>query len=218
MIAIFSMIMAAASGIFVHFLLQKREQEKSRLKWLSHFSASEKRNFVFLWLFPGCLVLWVHNYFEKKERFLKMRRDLPLVMDLLAISVAAGMEMMQAIQKIAAVFPKEGIVEEFNRMLHELRLGKTRKEALLSLKTRAPLPEIKTLVSFLVQAIRLGTSLGPVLVASADQMRTGRFLDAEKMGIKAAQKILFPMIFCIFPSVFLTLFAPLTIRFFKGEL
>ncbi|MDP2600318.1 MAG: type II secretion system F family protein [Deltaproteobacteria bacterium] len=159
--------------------------------------------YPFLWLLQA-----------KKERFANIRRDLPTVMDLLAVSVSAGLDMMQALERIVAKLPKRGLVEEIDQMLHELKLGKTRKEVLISLKERVPLPEMKTLISFLVQAIMLGTSMGPVLIAGADQMRHQRFLDAEKLGIQASQKILFPLIFCILPAVFLTIFSPLVIRYY----
>jgi len=68
-----------------------------------------------------------------------------------------------------------------------------------------------------VQAIQLGTSMAPILVEAARQMRDRRFMEVEKAGIIASQKILFPLIFCILPAVFLTIFAPLLIRWMTGD-
>ena len=172
---------------------------------------------AFWGLFAGGAYPFIWVWEARRERFSTIRRDLPMVMDLLAVSVSAGLEMMQALERIAKVLPRRGLIEEIHEMLQELKVGKTRKEALLSLKERVPLPEMKTLISFLVQAIQLGTSMAPILVEAARQMRDRRFMEVEKAGIIASQKILFPLIFCILPAVFLTIFAPLLIRWMTGD-
>lgn len=155
-------------------------------------------------------------FFKKKERLAKIRSDLPFVMDLLAISVAAGLDMMQAIQRIVKMLPSGALTAELEKMLKNLQLGLSRKEALTLLKEEIPLPEIRGLVAMLLQALSLGSPVAPVLVAGADQMRSERWIDAERLGIKAAQKILFPLMLCILPAIFLTIFSPLLIRWLTG--
>ncbi|OGQ04905.1 MAG: hypothetical protein A2W61_07710 [Deltaproteobacteria bacterium RIFCSPLOWO2_01_44_7] len=158
--------------------------------------------------------LWL--FLKKRERERKIRRDLPLFMDLLAISVSAGLDIMQAIQRIAKNLPRAELIIELEKTLEDLKMGRSRQEALSALKDRISVSEMKSFVSILLQAMQLGSPLAPVLLANAEQMRVKRFLDVERLGVVASQKILFPLIFCIMPSVFLTIFAPLFIRFFQG--
>lgn len=159
----------------------------------------------------GYPFLWIH--LRKEERRREIRKDLPLVMDLLSLSVGAGLDMMQALQKITGLLPPSPLLEEFGEVLGDLKLGLTRKEALERFKEKNPLPEIRQFVALLLQAIQLGSPLAPVLLSGAEQMRSARFIRAERMGVQAGQKILFPLVFCILPAVFLTIFAPLGIRF-----
>ncbi|OGQ46460.1 MAG: hypothetical protein A3H42_00165 [Deltaproteobacteria bacterium RIFCSPLOWO2_02_FULL_46_8] len=187
------------------------------LAWEGILIAALLFGFSFFSLFIGLLVgagypfLWLT--LKKTERWRLIRKDLPLVMDLLALSVGAGLDMMQAIQKMVKLLPATPLLTAFEEVLSDLKLGQTRKESLQHFKEKMPLPEIRQFVALLLQAIQLGTPLAPVLLASAEQMRTERFLEVERLGIKASQKILLPLIFCILPSVFLTIFAPLGIRF-----
>lgn len=155
-------------------------------------------------------------FLEKKKRLEAIRRDLPLLMDLLALLVSAGLDMMQAIQKICTVLPAAPLLEEMERMLGDLKLGHTRKEALLLLRGRLGLPELRQFLSLLLGTLELGSPLSPVLLAGAEQMRQTRFARAEKLGIQASQKILVPLVLCILPAVFLTIFVPLFLRFYFG--
>lgn len=155
---------------------------------------------------------------EEKLRLQQIQRELPLLMDMLAIAVMAGMEMMQAIERFVRYFPSSLLTQELEFLLKSLRLGKSRRDALADLKKRIALQEIQVFVSLLLQTMELGSPLAPVLLANADQIRTSRLFKAEKNGIQAAQKILFPLIFCMMPAVFLTLFGPIFIRWLHGDL
>lgn len=160
--------------------------------------------------------LWLRH--QRIARLTRIKRELPLVIDLLAILVGAGIDIFQALKRIESFLPKNDLVVELSQMLSEVQLGKTRQEALQRFKERVPIIEVRSLVSMLSQTLKLGSPLAPVLIANADQMRASRFLEAERLGVKAAQKILFPLIFCVLPSVFITIFSPLAIRFYTQGL
>lgn len=160
--------------------------------------------------------LWRRH--QRISRLTRIKRELPLVIDLLAILVGAGIDIFQALKRIESFLPKNDLVVELSRMLSEVQLGKTRQEALQHFKERVPIIEVRSLVAMLSQTLKLGSPLAPVLIANADQMRASRFLEAERLGVKAAQKILFPLIFCVLPSVFITIFSPLAIRFYTQGL
>jgi tight adherence protein C len=100
--------------------------------------------------------------------------------------------------------------------LKELKLGKTREEALHNLADRVGLPSLTNFVRALVQADRLGTPLGKVLRVLAGQMRQERTQRAEKLANEAPVKLLIPLIGCIFPTIFLMLFGPIVYQVFLG--
>lgn len=158
---------------------------------------------------------WIWRWVQKKKRLEAIRLELPFVIDLLAVAVQAGMDWIQAIQKIAADLPPSPLILEFKNFLSDLEVGQSRKEALLALKKRVGVVEIHPFISLLLQALKLGSPLAPVLQSLASQMRDRRLLNAERLGMQASLKILFPLVFCILPAVFLTIFAPLALRYFS---
>ena len=96
-------------------------------------------------------------------------------------------------------------------------MGASRQQALRSLSWRANMPEIRSFSALLIQADILGASVGPVLRAQSDLVRTRRFQEAERKGAYAAQKILFPLILCIMPAVFVVIFGPILLNFVYGD-
>ena len=102
-------------------------------------------------------------------------------------------------------------------MLRELRMGKTRQEALRMMSERVDLRPLSQFVAALIQADRMGTSLGKVLRIQSTQMRIERTQRAEKLANEAPVKMLFPLIACIFPTVFLVLFGPIIYQFMIGD-
>lgn len=156
---------------------------------------------------------WPLRFFNRRRKLEAIRLELPFIMDLLAVSVQAGMDWIQAMQKIVVRHPQSPLVLELKIFLDDLELGKTRREALGALKTRVALEEINQFIALLIQTLKLGSPLAPVLSALASQMRERRLFLIEKLGAQASLKILFPLVFCILPSVFLTLFTPLALRY-----
>lgn len=155
--------------------------------------------------------LWLRR--ARAERHERIRRSLPFVLDLLTLSVEAGMDFMSAMQRNVQRRRLDALGEELVRVMREIQIGKTRRQALRDLSERVGLSELRSVVNALVQAEELGVSIGSILRIQADQMRQRRFERAEKKANEAPVKMLFPLVFFIFPSVFLILLGPVVARF-----
>lgn len=146
------------------------------------------------------------------QRAIRMRkmaidRDLPSALDLLTVSVEAGLGFDGAILKLVEK-TKGPLTQEFRRMLQEMRIGKARREALRELSERAGSEDLQSFVAALVQADQLGVSIGRVLRLQSQQMRMKRRQQAEERAMKAPIKMLIPMVIFIFPTVFVVLLGP----------
>lgn len=147
-------------------------------------------------------------YDIKKRRQKSMMRQLPNFLDLLTLSVEAGLDFMAAISRVV-YFAKDGpLKDEFNQMMKELQLGTVRADALRNLADRVQLPALSSFATILIQADQMGGSIGPVLRAQSDQLRNNRFQLAEREGAKATQKLLIPLVVCILPAVFIVILGP----------
>lgn len=154
--------------------------------------------------------LWLQA--KVRDRHLQIQRALPFVLDLLTLSVEAGLDFMTAIKRIIDRRGVDALNEELIRVFREVQLGKTRREALRDMSDRVQQPDIRSVTNALVQADELGVSIGAILRIQADQMRVRRFLNAEKMANEAPVKMLFPLIGFIFPAVFLILLGPIVVQ------
>jgi tight adherence protein C len=154
--------------------------------------------------------LWLKR--AVKERHHKIERALPFVLDLLTLSVESGLDFMTGINRIIQSRDVDPLAEELIRMFREIQVGRSRKEALKNLSTRIAHGDVRSLTNALIQADELGTGIGGALRIQADQIRTKRFQRAEKMGNEAPVKMIFPLVFFIFPSVFLILLGPVMLQ------
>jgi tight adherence protein C len=159
-------------------------------------------------------LLWLRD--KVKTRHHAITRALPYDMDLLTLSVEAGLDFAAALGKVVAMGRKGALAEELAITLKELKLGKTREEALRTLSQRVDLPALSSLVHALIQADKMGTSLGKVLRILGTQMRLERTQRAEKLANEAPIKLLIPLIGFIFPTIFLMLFGPIAYQVFFG--
>ncbi len=155
--------------------------------------------------------LWLFD--KAKKRMDDMRRVLPVTLDLLTLSVEAGMDFTAAIAMVTEKQKGNPLAMEFNEMLREIRMGKARREALRNLDNRAGLEELSTVVTALVQADKMGADLGPILRIHSEQLRVTRFQNVEKKSNEAPVKMLFPLLLFIFPTVFIVLFGPIWLYF-----
>jgi tight adherence protein C len=159
--------------------------------------------------------IWING--EVKRRQDEIRRSLPYVMDLLTLSVEAGLDFVAGLHKVVEKATPGPLVEELAFFLREIQIGASRQQALRNLAYRCNMAEISSFSALLIQADILGASIGPVLRAQSDLIRTQRYQRAERMGAHASQKILFPLILCIMPAVFVVIFGPIVLNFIYGS-
>lgn len=163
------------------------------------------------WLYGG---QWFRNAIGRRRE--SMERALPEALDLITLSVEAGLDFAQALARVAERLRPTPLKDELLRLNAEMRMGTPRREALARMSKRNCVPSLSSFVALLIQADRLGVGIGPVLRASSERLRRERFLRAERKGAAAAQKALFPLAFCIMPATFVVIFGPLVARLVTG--
>jgi tight adherence protein C len=140
-------------------------------------------------------------------------RALPGAVDVLSLSVEAGLEFLIALERLVKRGLEGPLRDELTTVLNDIRLGTSRANAMRAMAARLEIPEVSSFIATLVQADLLGASIGDVLKQQAAFLRTERFQRAEKAGGQATQKIIFPMLLFIFPAVLLVVIAPIVLKF-----
>jgi tight adherence protein C len=152
-------------------------------------------------------------WLERKvdERRQAMLRALPDILDLLVISVEAGLGFDSALARVVATVPGP-LSEEFFRMLQETRVGVSRRDAMRHLMDRTDLDELRSFLLAMIQAEAFGVTIARVLRVQADEMRVKRRQRAQEKAFAAPVKLVFPLVFCIFPSLFIVLLGPAALQ------
>jgi tight adherence protein C len=145
------------------------------------------------------------------ERRVAMQKALPDVLDLLVISVEAGLGFDSALARVVGTVPGP-LSEEFFRMLQETRVGVSRRDAMRHLMDRTDLDELRSFLLAMLQAEAFGVAIARVLRVQADEMRVKRRQRAQEKAFAAPVKLVFPLVFCIFPSLFIILLGPAAIQ------
>lgn len=154
------------------------------------------------YVLPG---IWLGQKISARKK--NITKALPDALDLLTISVEAGLGFDVALQRLTLKWDDE-LSREFKRVLADVRLGRSRREALRDMSDRTGVDDVKTFVSAIIQADQLGVSMAKILRLQSDQMRTKRRQRAEEEAQKAPVKMLFPMVFLIFPALFVVILGP----------
>lgn len=146
-----------------------------------------------------------------KERRKLLTRQLPDALDVLTVSVESGLSFDSALAKLVE---KSGnnLAKEFEKVLAEVQLGKTRRDALKNMALRCDADDVKVFISSIIQAEQLGVSIGRVLRIQAGQMRVKRRQRAEEMAMKAPVKMIIPIVFFVFPGLFVVILGPAIIQ------
>jgi tight adherence protein C len=159
-------------------------------------------------------LIWLKGTLAR--RHVAIMRALPFVLDLLTLSVEAGMDFMSALQRNCERRKIDPLNEELIRMVCEIQVGVSRREALRNMADRVRQSDLKSVAFALIQADRLGVPVGPIRRIQAEQLRSGRFDRAEKLANEAPVKMLGPLLLCIFPAVFVILVAPILLESAKN--
>ena len=148
---------------------------------------------------------------RKKE----ISRSLPDALDLLTVCVDAGLGFDSALLKVTQKWDN-ALSREFSRVLTEMRMGKSRRDALRGMVERTDVADVNTFISAIIQSDQLGVSISKVLRIQSDQMRVKRRQRAEELAHQAAIKMIFPMVFLMFPSIYVIVLGPAIPQILRG--
>ncbi len=162
------------------------------------------------WVLPGIVLARM-----MKRRQHRIRLALPDALDLLVVSVEAGLGLDQAMQRVGdeLEFAHPDLSNELRLVNLELRAGKGRVDALRNLAERTGVDDVASLVAMLIQTDRFGTSIAKSLRVHSETLRTKRRQRAEEAAAKTGVKMVFPLVFCIFPAIFVVTIGPAAIKF-----
>lgn len=163
------------------------------------------------YLLPG---IWLGQQIKKRKKAIV--RALPDALDLLCICVEAGLSFDQAMQRLTDKWD-DALAREFKKVLSDTRLGRARRDALKDMVARCGVDDVQTFIGAVIQAEQLGVSIGRILRIQSDQMRVRRRQRAEEEAQKAPIKMLFPMVFLIFPSLFVVILGPAVPRLMRAS-
>lgn len=152
-----------------------------------------------------------------EKRQVAILKQLPTTLDLLTTCVEAGMSLQSALQKVVERMKPHPLKDELERTLKEMQLGRSRGDALRDLGRRVGLKELNSVAIAMVQAETMGASIAKTLRVQSGVMREARWQQAQEQAQKAPLKLVFPVTFLIFPTIFIIIFGPLIISIVTGK-
>ena len=158
---------------------------------------------------------WIKGKIQKRQQ--DIIKAMPFGVDMLALSVEAGLDFVAAMAKVIEKAKANPLTEEFEILIKEIKIGSSRADALRNLAWRIDLIQISSFSATLIAADSVGASIGPILKSLAVEIRQKKSAEVEKAGATAATKILFPMLFLIVPSVLMIVFAPIVLEYIGGK-
>lgn len=158
--------------------------------------------------------IWLRDSLKKRQK--EILRALPTFLDFMTMGVEAGLNMAGAINQAVAKGPSGPMKNELGLVLRDLRSGLTRSEALRRMDERIRIQQVSSFVSAVIQAERMGASLGSTFRFQAEQWRVERFQMAEKLAMEAPVKLIFPLVVFIFPITFVVLMFPIAVKFMQS--
>jgi len=161
-------------------------------------------------MLPG---MWLSSRVSQRQN--QIIKTLPDAFDLITTCVEAGLGLDAALARVAEKV-EGAFADELSRTLRDIGLGKMRSEALRELSNRTGVPDLTTFVNAVIQAERMGSSVGQVLRVQSEQLRTRRRQRAEQQAYKAPVKMIFPLVLCIFPTLFIVILGPAAISIMQG--
>jgi tight adherence protein C len=187
---------------------------------LAWFGTADRKAWVFAALAGafGYLLPGLYLDYLLSARRKEIRNGLPDLLDLLIVCLEAGSSLDQAVVKaseeLAIAYP--ALARELKILTTETRAGKPRLEAFKNLAQRTRVEDLRTLVSMLTQTDRYGTSVAQTLRTMAEEMRTKRRQAAEEMAAKVGVKLVFPLVFCLFPALYVVMLGPAVVQFTRN--
>jgi len=160
------------------------------------------------WFYPD---FWAYQRITKRHK--EVKKAMPFLVDMLALSTEAGLDFIGAIGKVVEKAAPSPLVDEFEQLLKEIKVGSSRQEALRELAIRINMPEMNSFIAILISADQMGASIGGILRQQSEQIRSERFVAAEKAGAIASQKLMLPIVLFMLPAVLLMVFGPFALSF-----
>jgi tight adherence protein C len=158
--------------------------------------------------------IWLDGLIKRRSNEILLA--MPFIVDMLALSVEAGLDFMAAIQRVIERAPNSALVDEFETLIKETRIGSSRAEGLRQMGWRVNIIEVNSFCATLIAADSVGASISPILKQLSGELRVKRSSRAEQLGATAATTILIPMIFFILPAVLVAIFAPMALKAMQG--
>ena len=161
-------------------------------------------------------LIWLHD--ARKRRYKQVQKAMPMYLDFITMAVEAGLNLTGALNQVVQKGPPGPLRQEFFMVVRDLRSGLPRADALRRMESRLMMPEISSFVGTVIQAEKMGASLGMALRSQADQRRSERFQRAEKQAMEALVKLIGPLMMFIFPVTFIVIGFPIAMKFLQSGL